>query len=89
MSLKFSLESQVPNFTKATVPETISAIVEYVRKFLLEQNLLPPKTEVLQMVDEIYDLYVGPSIKSKLVRAIANELLLVAVGELYDQIAGE
>lgn len=83
------LACAAPNFVKGTVPESIAAIVEWVRKFLNENNLLPPKTEVLRLVDEVFDEHVGPMIKGKLMRAIANELLLAAVGEIYDAIAAD
>jgi hypothetical protein len=71
----------------ASIPETLTNILEFVKRVLLENNMLPPKTDVLRMVDDFFDAYVGPKISGKLVRAMANELLLIAVGELYDKIA--
>jgi hypothetical protein len=87
MSLKAALKSQAPSFVRATGIESIGAIIAYVRKWLVESDQMPSREEVLKCVDEFFDEQIAPMFKRKFLAAVANELLLLGVGELYDSVS--
>jgi hypothetical protein len=74
-------------FNGPTIKASSDAILDFVREWLKNADMLPSREEVLEYVDNAFDTYIGPRIKRKLIRTILNEALLFAVGELYDQLA--